>query len=107
MLQEVGVAQLIYIMCGSVQINGHIFCEGLRKLSLPPDVLIRVGPVVYLIKGALSRAKYELGQHGYLSIGELMGMYCNRNATEPHDKVYALLGLKSDPTAFEPSYEQP
>lgn len=36
-----------------------------------------------------------------------MGMYCNYNATKPHDKVYALLGLSADPTALEPNYSLP
>lgn len=107
MLQEVGVARLIYITCGSVQINGYIFCEGLRKLSLPPSFLTLAGPAAYLIKGAVGRTNYELGLHEYLSIGELMGMYGNHNATKPHDKVYALLGLSADPAALVPNYSLP
>ena len=107
MLQEVGVARLIYITCGSVQINGYIFCEGLRKLSLPPSFLTLVGPAAYLIKGAVGRPNHELGLHEYLSIGELMGMYGNHNSTKPHDKVYALLGLSADPAALVPNYSLP
>ncbi|KAE8379051.1 HET-domain-containing protein [Aspergillus bertholletiae] len=105
-LQEVGVARCISIMCGSVYINGHIFCEGLSRLRLSSDFLSRIGPVAYLINGALYRPKHEVGSYGSLSIGELIGMYQNHDATKQHDKVYALLGLSADltTTVLEPNY---
>ncbi|RAK82841.1 HET-domain-containing protein, partial [Aspergillus costaricaensis CBS 115574] len=108
-LQEVGVARSIYIMCGSVQINGHILCEGLNKLSLTPKDQDMIGPIVFLIKGALFRPKYEPMSRGSLTIGELVGMYCFHDATEQHDKVYALLGLSADPMtpALTPNYDFP
>ncbi|KAL4894478.1 heterokaryon incompatibility protein-domain-containing protein [Aspergillus ambiguus] len=108
-LQEVGVARSTYITCGSVQINGHVFCEGLRKLKLSSSFLAMVGPAISLIDDALYRPKYELGSRGDFSIGELLGMYCNHRATKQHDKVYALLGLSADPitTALEPNYDLP
>ena len=58
------VTRCIYVMCGSVQINGHVFSDGLRRLRLPPSLLTVVGPVAYLIKGALFWRKYELGSRG-------------------------------------------
>ncbi|GAB1197646.1 hypothetical protein APSETT444_006946 [Aspergillus pseudonomiae] len=108
-LQEVGVARCVYIMCGPVSINGHVFCEGLSRLGLSSDFRSRIGPVAYLIKGALYRPKYELGSRGSISVGELIGMYQNHNATKQHDKVYALLGLSADPitAALEPNYSLP
>ncbi|KAE8132729.1 heterokaryon incompatibility protein-domain-containing protein [Aspergillus pseudotamarii] len=108
-LQEVGVARCIYIMCGSVYISGHIFCEGLSRLRLTSDLLSRVGPVAYLIKGALYRPEYELDSRGSIVIGELIGMYHHHNATKQHDKLYALLGLCADPMtdALEPNYNLP
>ncbi|KAB8256293.1 heterokaryon incompatibility protein-domain-containing protein [Aspergillus pseudonomiae] len=108
-LQEVGVARCVYIMCGPVSINGHVFCEGLSRLGLSSDFRSRIGPVAYLIKGALYRPKYELGSRGSISVGELIGMYQNHNATKQHDKVYALLGLSADPitAALEPNYSIP
>ncbi|RDH39438.1 HET-domain-containing protein [Aspergillus welwitschiae] len=96
-LQEVGVAQFIYVMCGSVQIKGHVFCEGLRKSGLSSRFQALVGPVAFLIRSALDRPKYEPNSRGSLTIGELLGMYCSHDATEQHDKVYALLGLSADP----------
>ncbi|GKZ76915.1 hypothetical protein AnigIFM56816_009024 [Aspergillus niger] len=95
-LQEVGVARFIYIMCGSVKIYGHALCEGLKRLDLPSKYQERIGPIAFLIKGALLRPKYEPGSRGTLTIGELVGMYCHHDATEQHDKIYALLGLSAD-----------
>ncbi|GKZ65721.1 hypothetical protein AnigIFM60653_003214 [Aspergillus niger] len=108
-LQEVGVAQFIYVMCGSVQINGHVFCEGLRKSGLSSRFQALVGPVAFLIRSALDRPKYEPNSRGSLTIGELLGMYCSHDATEQHDKVYALLGLSADPItdALTPNYGLP
>ncbi|RAQ62744.1 hypothetical protein COH21_012863 [Aspergillus flavus] len=108
-LQEVGVARCVYIMCGSVFINGRIFCEGLTRLRLSSDLWSRISPVAYLIHGALYRPKYQLDSRGSISIGELIGMYQYHNATKQHDKVYALLGLSADPitAALEPNYSLP
>ncbi|GKZ33403.1 hypothetical protein AbraIFM66950_003259 [Aspergillus brasiliensis] len=108
-LQEVGVAQLINIMCGPIQIKGNMFCEGLRKLSLSSRLEASVGPVAFLINGALCRPIYEPGSRGTLTIGELVSMYCSHDATEQHDKVYALLGLSADPVtaALKPNYNLP
>ncbi|KAJ5113448.1 heterokaryon incompatibility protein-domain-containing protein [Penicillium angulare] len=108
-LQEVGVARSVWVICGSVQISGQAFCEGLSKLQLPLDFLTRVGSVAYLISGASFRPKYKIDSAGSLSIGELVGLYCNRQATEQHDKIYALLGLSTDPRvpSLQPNYETP
>ncbi|KAE8306953.1 heterokaryon incompatibility protein-domain-containing protein [Aspergillus transmontanensis] len=108
-LQEVGVARCIYIMCGSVYIKGHIFCDGLSRLRLSSDLLSRIGPVAYLISGALYRPEYELDSRGSISLGELIGMYHHHEATKQHDKVYALLGLSADPItdALRPNYNLP
>ncbi|PYH69924.1 HET domain-containing protein [Aspergillus vadensis CBS 113365] len=108
-LQEVGVARHIYIMCGSAQINGHAFCEGLKKLDRLLDCQEMIGSVAFLIKGALLRPKYEPGSRGTFTIGELVGMYCYHNATEQHDKIFALLGLSADPItpALTPNYALP
>ncbi|RAK94829.1 HET domain-containing protein, partial [Aspergillus ibericus CBS 121593] len=106
-LQEVGVAQYISIMCGSVQINGHIFCEGLDNLKPSSTLIPRISPVSFLMKGALFRSHGEHYSTATLSIGELVSMYRSHNATKQHDKVYALLGLSSDSNsaALVPDYK--
>ncbi|PYH32067.1 uncharacterized protein BO87DRAFT_417513 [Aspergillus neoniger CBS 115656] len=108
-LQEVGVARHIYIMCGFAQINEHAFCEGLKRLGRPLDYQEMIGPIAFLIKRALVRPKFEFGSQGTLTIGELVGMYCYHNATEKHDKIYALLGLSAEPPtpALTPNYAFP
>ncbi|PWY68932.1 HET-domain-containing protein [Aspergillus eucalypticola CBS 122712] len=108
-LQEVGVAQYISIMCGSVQVNGHIFCEGLDNLKPSSALMAKISPVSFLIKEALFRSHDGHLSDPTLSIGELVSMYRNHNATKQHDKVYALLGLSadSDSAALVPDYKLP
>ncbi|BCR96682.1 HET domain-containing protein [Aspergillus luchuensis] len=108
-LQEVGVAQYISIMCGPVQINGQMFCEGLDNLKPSSALMARISPISFLIKGAPFRSRDGHLSVPTLSIGELVSMYRNHNATKQHDKVYALLGLSSDSnsTALVPDYGLP
>ncbi|KAJ5638576.1 heterokaryon incompatibility protein-domain-containing protein [Penicillium herquei] len=108
-LQEVGVARSVSIMCGSVQISGHVFCEGLSRLGLPPSIQNHISPVTYLINGASFRPRREIAPQGALHIGELMSMYSKHFATVQHDRIYALLGLSSDAqsTALQPDYRLP
>ncbi|KAF7958399.1 hypothetical protein EAE96_001948 [Botrytis aclada] len=99
-LQEVGLARSILIVCGSVEMNGYTFCSGVSKLeNLLKDYsglqsLIR--PKIHLIRGSIFRPKYNSSSLGDLSLGELIDMYHNHKATVRHDKVYALLGMCSD-----------
>ena len=109
MLQEVGVAQSISIMCGTVQINGHNFCEGLDNLEPSSTLMARISPVSFLIRGASFRSYNDYHSTASLLIGELVSMYRNHKATKQHDKIYALLGLSSDSdsAALVPDYELP
>ncbi|GKZ17405.1 hypothetical protein AbraCBS73388_008329 [Aspergillus brasiliensis] len=91
-------------MCGSVQINGHLFCKGLYKLR-PSRSMASISPVAYLIDGALLRSQNGHNSTATLSMGELVTMYRNHKATIQHDKIYALLGLSADGAALTPNYE--
>ncbi|KAJ5714667.1 heterokaryon incompatibility protein-domain-containing protein [Penicillium malachiteum] len=109
-LQEVGVARSVSIMCGPVQISGHAFREGLSRLGLPPSLQSQISPVAYLINGVSFRPRRETDRRGELSIGELISMYCKHSATVQHDRIYALLGLSSDgaqSVALQPDYRLP
>ncbi|RAQ56945.1 hypothetical protein COH20_009279 [Aspergillus flavus] len=108
-LQEAGVARSIEIMCGSVQINGYTFCEGLGQLEIPSS-LGHIHPVVYLIRGAHFRPRNAPKLRGSLCIGELIEMYRYHMASTSHDKVYALLGLAADDPntpGLKPDYNVP
>lgn len=96
-------------MCGPVQINGQIFCEGLDNLKPSSALMARISPVSFLIKGAPFRSRDGHLSVPTLSIGELVSMYRNHNVTKQHDKVYALLGLSSDSNsaALVPDYGLP
>ncbi|RMJ16109.1 hypothetical protein CDV36_004223 [Fusarium kuroshium] len=87
------------------KIEGHAFCSGLKHLDLSeaPAVQSRIKSAVYLIKDAVFRPKAVVSSSdrfslGIASLGELVDMYHNREATDRRDKVYALLGMSSDVT---------
>ncbi|TGO33995.1 hypothetical protein BHYA_0217g00080 [Botrytis hyacinthi] len=97
-LQEVGFAQQILMMCGSATIEGYTFSIGFNKLfhKYQSDLPDLIRPVIYLIRGAIFRPKHAIRSSGALSLGALVDMYHTRKATKRHDKVYALLNMSSD-----------
>jgi ankyrin repeat protein len=103
-LQEVAAARHIVIMCGSTTIDGYAFCLGVKSLKLfstDSPALQTLGSVVYLIERAGLRLKYTANLPGSFSLeirslAELIDMFHSRQATDPRDKVYALLGMSSD-----------
>ncbi|KAK6814106.1 hypothetical protein RU639_010147 [Aspergillus parasiticus] len=107
-LQEAGVARCISVMCGSAQIDGLAFCDGLgeSELSLPTIVY----SVLHLIRSANFRSRQQIDSQGSLSIGELIDMYRLHESSNNHDKLYALLGLSADDPrtpALKPNYGIP
>ena len=101
-------------MCGPAEINGYAFCSGFNKLKLSygayPGLQSLIRSVTYVIRGAIFRPKYATGSSGGVCLGELIDMYHTREATERHDKVYALFGMSSDnPSAagLSPNYKVP
>ncbi|OCL01779.1 hypothetical protein AOQ84DRAFT_328482, partial [Glonium stellatum] len=113
-LQEVAAARRVLIMCGPAEINGYAFCSGFNKLKLSygahPGLQSLIRSVTYVIRGAIFRPKYTTSSSGGICLGELIDMYHTREATECHDKVYALFGMSSDdPSAagLSPNYKVP
>ncbi|KAH6847216.1 heterokaryon incompatibility protein-domain-containing protein [Chaetomium sp. MPI-CAGE-AT-0009] len=105
-LQEVAAARNVLIKCGSTEIDGYAFSMALNSKSLallPEDSpgLQLVRSVTYLVRGAGLRPKRLPKSSGRFSLriralGELIDMYCAREAAQRHDKVFALLGMSSD-----------
>jgi ankyrin repeat protein len=96
------------MMCGSTEIDGYAFCLGLKllrksqKLSYTPfpelqslpsltDLIERTGLRPKYTTNSLERYSLEIR-----SLAELVDMFHTRQATDPRDKVYALLGMSSD-----------
>jgi hypothetical protein len=86
-------------MCGSVEIDGHAFCLGLKVLNeaLEDSTCL----ATYLMRGAISRPRHMIKKHERLSLnicslGELLDMYHAQEATKHRDKIFALLGMSSD-----------
>jgi hypothetical protein len=98
-------------MCGNTTVNGHAFCQGLARLGLPtsdnPALQARAASIIYLISGVTLCLSYNENEPGVLCLPELVDMFHAREATEPLDRVYALLSLASDVQArgiFRPQY---
>ncbi|KAK8057882.1 hypothetical protein PG996_011819, partial [Apiospora saccharicola] len=114
-LQEVAAARHVSIISHSREIEGSTFCAGLEALDLTledKDVQNRIRSVAYLVRGATFRDRH-LGSRAarfslnIRSLEELVDMYHDRDATNPRDKVYALLGMCSDdeiPDGLCPDY---
>ncbi|KAH8882409.1 HET-domain-containing protein, partial [Thozetella sp. PMI_491] len=118
-LQEVAAARSILIKCGLTEIDGYAFCKGLNSGSLDllgkatPDLRNLIHTITYLIERAtfrrkkISRSSTTFSLH-IRPLGELIDMYHTREATERHDKVFALLSMSSDdPTSagIRPEYD--
>jgi hypothetical protein len=104
------------IKCYSGEIDGYAFYKGLKKSKIAlqdSDAQSRVRSAAYLLKGAALRPKH-LPRHqdrfslDIRTLGELVDMCHNHKATDPRDKVYALLGMSSDdhiPAGLLPNYD--
>ncbi|KAK1757781.1 hypothetical protein QBC47DRAFT_165152 [Echria macrotheca] len=97
-LQEVAAARHIRIMCGSTEVDGYAFCLGIEACLGQRNLIHQM---VYLMKQSIFRPRYRIVAPGRVSLGirplaELVGMYHNHEATERHDKIFALLGMSTD-----------
>ncbi|KAH6714755.1 hypothetical protein BKA61DRAFT_643463 [Leptodontidium sp. MPI-SDFR-AT-0119] len=113
---EVAAARHIVIMCGSTTIDGYAFCLRVKSLNLSYTAspkLQTLPSVIYLMERAGLRPKHtsslpEMFSLNIRSLAELIDMFHARKATDPRDKVYALLGISSnDPkkAGLQPDYE--
>jgi len=116
-LQEVAAARQIMVKCGTFQMDGYTFCLGLEGLNLlsRADASVQglVLPVMSLIRDAIFRPQITIKPSSHFSLqirplAELVDLYHCRQATDPRDKVFALLGMSTgDPGAagIVPDYE--
>jgi ankyrin repeat protein len=108
------------MMCGSTEIDGYAFCLGLKSLRKSQKLSYTAFPTLQslpsltnLIERAGLRPKYttnslERYSLEIRSLAELVDMFYTRQASDPLDKVYALLGMSSDDPSkagLEPNYE--
>jgi hypothetical protein len=89
-------------MCGSAQIEGQAFSSGVASLKAAYEHrYLRISPLTSLIQEATFRSKAIKGHLEGFTLGirplaDLIAMFHNRQATDRRDKVYALLGMRSD-----------
>ncbi|CAK7216792.1 hypothetical protein SCUCBS95973_002926 [Sporothrix curviconia] len=106
-LQEAAAARSVVVKCGAGEIDGYVFWSGLNALDPyqhAPDLRNLIPPIAALIAGANFRPRYEspAGRPFTLQISpiaHLIDRFHIRKATVPLDKVYALLGMRSDTAA--------
>lgn len=102
-------------MCHSAETDGYAFCAGLDAIKLASDdsgVQSQIRSATYLIHDAALRPRYATSHLDRFSLNirplaELLDMFHDRKATDPRDKVYALLGMSSDvhiPANLLPDY---
>lgn len=106
-------------MCGRDQIDGYAFCLGIddfiNSYKIPSHLQSLIRSVSYLIRGAIFRSEYSIAQSSRSTLNisplsELVDMYHANQATNCHDKVYALLGMSTDDLSngdLLPNYEIP
>src|SRR5690348_662809 len=85
--------------------DGYRFCSGLKSLEVfykaRPDLHNLISSVIYLMRQANFRPMHGIrwSDMSFLTVrplGELLDMFHTHEATERHDKLYALLGMSSD-----------
>lgn len=105
-MQEVAAARHTTIRCGHADIGGYTFHKSLKKFNLSePDkdhskLQALARSICYLLK-AVHTAQHGMPLSGAFSLNiaplrELLDKYRNRSASEPIEKIYALLGMASD-----------
>ncbi|KAK5652123.1 hypothetical protein OQA88_10765 [Cercophora sp. LCS_1] len=103
-LQEVAAARDIDVLCGSCSVDGHAFSLALNSASfnatyaIPLDLQSKLRPVTFLMGKAIFRSRSVSGMapQELRPIGELVDMYHSRQASIPHDKLFALFGMTDD-----------
>ncbi|KAK7224257.1 hypothetical protein V2G26_012260 [Clonostachys chloroleuca] len=124
-LQEVAAARHILIKSGRTEIDGFAFCSGLSALKISYGTNQSLGNIIptmaYLIRGAVFRPRYEGHETSQLGrfalnirpLSQLVDTFHTRQATDPRDKIYALLGMSSDDSddldnaGLSPNYQMP
>ncbi|KAF9891689.1 hypothetical protein FE257_003701 [Aspergillus nanangensis] len=99
--QAITAARQTLITCGQIEIEGHAFCMGLNILERRYRLHSTVESVIYLMKEAIfrlpmNRSSQRQGTLEIAPLGELIDIYHSHEATERHDKIFALLGMSSD-----------
>jgi hypothetical protein len=123
----VAAARHVVIIYGNVELDGHAFPTGLGNIELSDSTsqdsdtsmtatsFRQASTVVSLVRGAIFRPVFKPSSSSRVTLdictlGELISMYNTHQATQPHDKIYALLGMASDDISdagLAPDYSVP
>jgi len=99
-IQEVAAARSILIQCGGVQVDGYEFSDFLelqttfwKARQILAHSLSQTRPIVKLIRSVSHLRRYPLGT--------LIDMYHAYQASDPRDRIFALLGMASESYAAD------
>jgi hypothetical protein len=99
-IQEVAVAEIVYVVCGSFSLPWDIFrmaYEGRAKLTFQPFKIRETDNMASHIPCVRdARLRYRNGEgpnSKSLDLGIVLTSFSYSNQTDPRDKVYAALGL--------------
>jgi hypothetical protein len=120
-IQEFVAARCLLIICGDTEIQQLTLEDASRFFETPASVTAltklkidhpRIQSHPWLEKalhaGTLSKFRRQYDEDPRLiHVVELLGIGSGYNATDPREKVYALLGLAVTNSKLEPRYDQP
>lgn len=94
-------ARDVLIKCRPEEINGFIFCVGLQSLDMNCDDLPKFQIGVRSIVSFMRKAALSNESKGELCLRldpleRLVNMFHTHGATDPRDRVFALLGMSTD-----------
>ncbi|KAK5658228.1 hypothetical protein OQA88_2203 [Cercophora sp. LCS_1] len=104
-LQEVAAARHVILMHGSSTIDGHIFALGAKMFQAGArfsDSVELALSAADIMKNALFRTPKPSNGHSdrftlnVKSLGQLLDIFRTREASDPRDKIFALLGMCRD-----------
>jgi hypothetical protein len=90
-IQETGNARAANIVCGSKSISASIFALMPSLLQITPD--LHCQSIIDIMPGSLRDSSWWAKKRDLYT---MLGKFRNSEATDPRDKIYALLGISSD-----------
>lgn len=114
-VQEAGVSSQIFFQCGGQTIDWWTFCFG-YLITQRLERKARMGPKSHRNLVVMSRTRSSIHVSGSrkdipttelgLSLLALLSLYRGYTATDPRDKVFALLGISSSDMGMAPDYSK-
>jgi hypothetical protein len=112
-LQEVAAARALSVMYKCEEMSGFTFVRGLENLASAMSTQTAKAsiPAIIRLMAYTPPSTYSSTQRlDIASLGEITEMFYAQDASDQRDKVYAILGMRSDSNSrhsIQPDYEKP